>query len=71
MTYYDHATAMAYGLDQWSETPTPGDIEQEWVALERRALFKPSALLSLLHRLFSNFRNCGCIYYSAIVSPHQ
>ena len=71
MTYYDHATAMAYGLDRWSESPTPGDIEQEWKARERRALIRPSVLPSLLQRLFADFRRCGCIYYSALVSPHR
>jgi len=37
MTHYDHATAMAYKLDRWSETRAPRNYELEIQAHENRA----------------------------------
>lgn len=35
MTYYDHATAMAYKLDQWSEERSLRNYELEALACEQ------------------------------------
>jgi len=37
MTYYDHATAMAYKLDAWSDERTPRNFELELLDRERCA----------------------------------
>jgi len=36
MTYYDHATAMAFELDRWSKPHLPQCTEREAIACSRR-----------------------------------
>jgi len=36
MTYYDHATAMAFELDRWSKEQIPRSFEREANAREQR-----------------------------------
>lgn len=48
MTYYEHATAMSFKLDRWSEDRPLKNYELEALACQRRSnaisLKKPSAL---------------------------
>lgn len=50
MSYYDHATAMAYKLGQWREERTPRNFELEALACEERAAVTATKKQSLCQR---------------------
>lgn len=50
MSYYDHATAMAYKLGQWREERAPRNFELEALACEKRAAVTATKKQSLLQR---------------------
>jgi len=50
MTYYDHATAMAYKLDRWQDEPVPQDCEREMISRARRLPPKVAPKRRLLWR---------------------
>ena len=57
MTHYDHATAMAYKLDRWSEEPDPRNYELERLAHERKES-------TVVPKKWSVSRGCRAISYA-------
>lgn len=57
MTYYDHATAMAFKLDRWSDERILRNYEREAQACEQFASANSVKELSLFSRCISVFRS--------------
>jgi len=66
MTYYDHATAIAYKLDRWSEERAPRNYELERIARQCNSSVVSSAVSSavdaqnrnLFRRTLALFHRC-------------
>ncbi len=56
MTYYDHAAAIAYKLDQWGEPREPRNFELEQIARERRTSTITAQKRTILRRYLALFR---------------
>lgn len=56
MTYYDHATAMAFKLDRWREERPLGNVELEVLACAQRSSDDGQKKQSLYRRCVSVFQ---------------
>lgn len=56
MSYYDHATAMAFKLDRWADERILRNFELEALACEQRASRLVAKKQSFFSRCLSGFR---------------
>lgn len=57
MTYYDHATAMAFKLDRWGEEQKPRNYELEILASEQHAVASAHKKLTFFQRCLAAFKS--------------